>query len=491
MDRGSNSIESVVNTVVFTLFPTIIEALVVTAIFFKLGTPWIAITTLATVIAPITSCPVRSSSLIYSYLPNHSLSSPDSRSAVDILINYETVKMFGMEQEEASTYAALQKAYQDIYIWFRLTRNAISLGQDAIKSIGLGSAMVLAAIGAAHGNLTPGDFVLINAYAAQLFGPLFSLGSTYRTLTQAATDLEKCVNLLTEPITVQDDANAKPFEVEEEALVEKRVGDVRFENVSFKYHGTERGSSGGLRNISFHVAPGRMVAFVGASGAGKSTIIRLLLRFYDVDSGSVFIDGENVRNYSQESLRKQIGVVAQDTILFNRSLRFNISYGKPDACDAEIYDAARSAALGDFVDSLPLKLDTIVGERGVRLSGGERQRVGCARCLIKAPAIVLLDEASSSLDTQTEREMQANLREVCKNRTTIVIAHRLSTIMMADEIIVLGTDGAEEGLGTVVERGSHAELIRQKGSYAEMWDLQTSFDNGELSEASEVKDSKK
>lgn len=207
-----------------------------------------------------------------------------------------------------------------------------------------------------------------------------------------------------------------------------------------------------------------------------STIVRLLLRFYDVDSGSVYIDGIDVRKYTQRSLRKEIGVVAQDTVLFNKSLRYNISYGKQDATDAEIYHAARSAALGEFIESLPEKLDTVVGERGVRLSGGERQRVGSARCIIKTPGIVLLDEASSALDTHTEREIQANLREVCKNRTTIVVAHRLSTIMMADEILVLGKDEQDETMGTIIERGTHFDLMKKGGIYAEMWNVQTTVE---------------
>lgn len=396
-----------------------------------------------------------------------------SSKSVDTLINYETVKMFGMENEEVAEYDRLQDDYQGKYIKLRLTLNSLNFGQDSIRTIGLGIAVIFAAVNAASGALSPGDFVLVNSYVMQLFQPLFFLGSTYRLVTQASTDLEKCYNLFNEKISVQDSESAQPLQMSEDDVVAGRIGEVSFTNVFFKYHGNERGGTGGLKDVSFRVPPGKMVAIVGASGAGKSTLMRLLLRFYDVDSGCVSIDDVDIRSLTQTSLRKRIGVVAQDTVLFNSTLRDNISYGKPGASDAEIMSAARSSAMGPFIESLPLGLDTMVGERGVRLSGGERQRVGCARCIIKKPSIVLLDEATASLDTHTEREMQSNLREVCKNRTTLVVAHRLSTIMMADEIIVLAKD-FDDTTGAIVERGTHEELLASDKIYAEMWKVQTS-----------------
>lgn len=297
---------------------------------------------------------------------------------------------------------------------------------------------------------------------------------------------------------MKDAPDAIELELSDEDVATGHAGGVIFDDVFFRYQSNERGQNGGLSHIGFRVDPGKTVAVVGASGAGKSTIMRLLLRMYDVNAGSIKIStgdntSEDIRRFSQRSLRKRIGVVAQDTVLFNSSLRDNIAYGKPGATDAEVWAAARSAALGPFVESLPQGLDTVVGERGVRLSGGERQRVGCARCIIKNPAIVLLDEATSNLDSATEREIQSNLREVCRNRTSLVVAHRLSTIMMADEIIVLGKSSEGEGEfqadtisdveeedknkvqpdSYVMERGTHAELIERNGEYARMWKIQT------------------
>lgn len=310
---------------------------------------------------------------------------------------------------------------------------------------------------------------------------------------------------------MKDAPDAIELELSDEDVAAGCAGGVIFDDVSFHYQNNERCQSGGLSQIGFRVDPGKTVALVGASGAGKSTIMRLLLRMYDVNAGSIKIStgdntSEDVRRFSQRSLRKRIGVVAQDTVLFNSSLRDNISYGKPEATDAEIWAAARSAALGPFVESLPQGLDTIVGERGVRLSGGERQRVGCARCIIKNPAIVLLDEATSNLDSATEREIQSNLREVCRNRTSLVVAHRLSTIMMADEIIVLGKDNEAEveaevdtisdekdadktkiqANSYVIERGTHEELIEKDGEYARMWKIQTEASKKEENDMEEM-----
>lgn len=481
MDRGTSSIDLVATTLLFTLGPTLLEVLLVTAIFFRLGTPLIAITIFVTVVLYFAFTLYFTAYRIQIRRDLIDSDNAVSEKAVDTLFNYETVKMFGMELNEVTSYRSLQDEYRLKYLRFRLTFSALNFGQNVIQLSGLGIAMLLATLSVANGQLTPGDFVLINTYVAQLFQPLFFLGSSYRTLTQAATDLEKCVALFHEPLTVTDAEDAKDLVLPNEDVLAGRVGRVGFDNVSFTYSGSERGVAGGLRNISFNVPPGKMLALVGASGVGKSTIMRLLLRFYDVDSGSVEIDGVDVRQMTQSSLRKRVGVVAQDTVLFNNSLRQNIGYGKPGASDVEIMHAARTAALGSFIEPLPEGLDTMVGERGVRLSGGERQRVGCARCIIKNPAIVLLDEATSALDTLTERDVQANLREVCRNRTTIAVAHRLSTIMMADEIVVLGKKDGDDAVGEIVERGSHHELLELNGVYAEMWTAQTMAAEKELS----------
>lgn len=399
-------------------------------------------------------------------------------------MNYETVKMFGMEKEEVREFSRLTKEYQIKSVNFSASLQLLNFGQMAIQTIGLGIAVVLAAVSAAKGDLSVGDFVLVNSYVGQLFQPLFFLGGIYRQLTSAAADLEKCVRLMTSEITVKDADDATQFACAEEDILEGRVGQVTFDNVTFKYQNNERGEGSGLKNISFTVPPGKMIAFVGASGAGKSTLMRLLLRFYDVNSGDVLIDDTNVKTLTQESLRKNVGVVAQDTVLFNTTLRNNIAYGKQSASDAEILHAAKSASLGPFIEALPEGLDTLVGERGIRLSGGERQRVGVARCVIKNPAIVVLDEASSQLDTKTERKMQKNLREVCKNRTTLMVAHRLSTVMMADEILVLVK--SDDGVGTIAERGSHGELLEMGGIYADMWGKQTTIESEELNGAADT-----
>eukprot|EP00178_Gracilaria_changii_P005414 TRINITY_DN188_c0_g1_i1.p3 TRINITY_DN188_c0_g1~~TRINITY_DN188_c0_g1_i1.p3 ORF type:complete len:425 (+),score=60.58 TRINITY_DN188_c0_g1_i1:1704-2978(+) len=414
--------------------------------------------------------------------------------------------MFGMEHEETTAYRGFAEEYRAKTIFSRASLSILNFGQNFIQRTGLLGSMVLAARAVAFGGLTPGDFVLINTYVGQIFQPLFFLGSSYRIISQAATDLEKSIDLLQQDITVKDRPDAVPLSMSEEDIVAGRKGEVKFDNVSFRYKGEERGTNGGLRNISFTVPPGKMIALVGSSGAGKSTVMRLLLRFYDVDEGRILVDGEDIRSLTQKSLRQNIGVVAQDTVLFNKTLRYNISYGKPNATDAETLEAARNSALAPFINSLPLGLDTTVGERGVRLSGGERQRVGCARCVIKSPAIVLLDEATSALDTHTERELQANFKEVCRNRTTLMVAHRLSTVMMADEILVMGKEESEnenklnngdfefdteEGsekskksvsYGIIIERGTHNELLQKGGVYADMWKSQISAEKKSVEE---------
>lgn len=479
MELAAYASSSITSTVFFSLGPTVMETIIVSTIFFKLGTPFIALTIFLTVALYF----------IYSYfetkLQNKKereyflMQSAMYQRSLDTLINFETVKMFGMESREVAAFRALCEEHQSKKQSKTIFHRLLSSGQTAISTIGRGIAMVLAAQAVSDGLVTPGDFILINTYVSQMLQPLLRLGRSYASLSHQFTSLERGVALLKEPITVCDAPNAKDLVLPNDDVVAGRVGHIRFENVNFSY--LQGNSSGGLSNVSFHVPPGKMLALVGASGIGKSTVMRLLLRFYDVDSGSVSIDGVDVRRFTQNSLRTRIGVVAQDTVLFNDTLRKNIGYGKPDASEEEIMKAAQSAALGPFIESLPEGLDTVVGERGVRLSGGERQRVGCARCMIKNPAIVLLDEATSALDTLTERDVQENLRDVCRNRTTIAVAHRLSTIMMADEIIVIGSKEGEDAVGHIIERGSHEELLEMNGSYAEMWSVQTAAAKKEMS----------
>ncbi|CAN8063967.1 unnamed protein product [Agarophyton chilense] len=504
MNRGTNSIETLFSTLLTTLLPVVFEVAVVSSIFLHLGTPMIALIILITVIAYFVYTIVVTKWRVHIRRDLIDIDNQLFQKAADTLLNYETVKMFGMEYEEATAYKDLAEEYREKRIFSRATLRVLNFGQSFIQRGGLMGCMFLAARAVAHGGLTPGDFVLINTYVSQIFQPLFFLGTSYRIISQAATDLEKSIDLMHQEVTVKDREDAIPLNMSEKDILAGQAGEVKFENVFFDYKGDERGTNGGLRNISFRVPPGKMVALVGSSGAGKSTIMRLLLRFYDVDSGKILIDGKDIRSFTQRSLRQNVGVVAQDTILFNKSLRYNISYGKQGASDAEVLEAAKSAALGPFIESLPLGLDTVVGERGVRLSGGERQRVGSARCVIKSPAVILLDEATSALDTFTERELQANLKEVCRNRTTIVVAHRLSTVMMADEIIVLGKDQSEcrsdnsedigfdpdkgfetkkpISFGIIIERGSHKELLQRGGEYAKMWESQISLDKKNVEE---------
>jgi ATP-binding cassette subfamily B protein len=344
--------------------------------------------------------------------------------------------------------------YERAYVRSEVTLNALNLGQQAIVATGLTALMLLAAYRVAHGQMTVGDFVLVNAYLLQLFQPLNFLGFAYREIKQGLVDMEAMFRLLREEREVPDRPGARPLSV--------AAGEVRFDGVRFGY----RPDREILKGVSFAVPPGRTLAIVGPTGAGKSTISRLLFRFYDVTDGAVRVDGQDVRDVTQDSLRAAIGVVPQDTVLFNDTIRYNIAYGRPGATQEEIENAARLAQVHDFVLRLPDGYDTRVGERGLKLSGGEKQRVAIARTLLKDPRILILDEATSALDTHTEQEIQSALRDAARGRTTLVIAHRLSTVVDADEIIVLQE-------GRIAERGSHAQLIAEDGLYAEMWQRQS------------------
>ena len=369
------------------------------------------------------------------------------------LLNYETVKYFSAEEREAMRYDRAMARYEDASVRAYTSLAVLNAGQAVIFTVGLAAVMVMCAFEIRAGSKTVGDFVLINAMMIQLYQPLNFMGMVYREIKQAVTDIEIMFSILGREPEIKDAPNAPPLKV--------TAGTIRFENVSFAYEPTRRI----LKGISFEVPAGKTVAVVGPSGAGKSTISRLLFRFYDLSGGRISIDGQDIAKVSQKSLREAIGMVPQDTVLFNDTIRYNIRYGRWEATDAEVEEAAKLAQIDPLIRIAPKGYDTEVGERGLKLSGGEKQRVAIARTILKGPPILVLDEATSALDSHTEKEIQDALERVSRNRTTLVIAHRLSTIVGADEIIVLDQ-------GEVVERGTHYALLAANGLYASMWNRQ-------------------
>jgi ABC-type transport system involved in Fe-S cluster assembly fused permease/ATPase subunit len=377
-----------------------------------------------------------------------------NQKAIDSLLNFETVKYFNAEQREADRYDGAMRQYETAAVKTGLSLSFLNVGQAFLITSGLVIVMAMSALGVQSGTLTVGDFVMVNAYMIQITMPLNFLGTVYREIRQALVDMGEMFGLLGQPAEVTDAPDARALDV--------RGGDIVFENVRFRYE-EEREI---LKGISVHVAPGERVALVGTSGSGKSTIGRLLFRFYDIQEGAIRIDGQDIRQVTQGSLHQAIGVVPQDTVLFNDTILYNIAYGRADASREEIEAAAKAAKIHDFVQRLPQGYDTVVGERGLKLSGGEKQRVGIARTLLKNPPILILDEATSALDTQTERSIQESLRDMGQGRSVITIAHRLSTIADADQIIVLED-------GRIVEQGRHEELLARRGRYAQMWERQS------------------
>jgi len=373
--------------------------------------------------------------------------------AIDSLLNYETVKYFGAEPHETRRYDRAMARYQEASVKSYTSLAVLNAGQAAVFTVGLTVVMAMCAYGIAHGTNTVGDFVMINAMMIQLYQPLNFMGMLYREIKQAVIDIETMFGILKRDPEIKDRPGAAALRI--------RAGTIRFEDVRFSYE-PERPI---LKGLSFEVPAGRTVAVVGPSGAGKSTISRLIFRFYEVTGGRILIDGQDVRDVTQASLRDVIGMVPQDTVLFNDTVRYNIRYGRWGASDQEVEEAARLAQIDGFIRLMPKGYDTEVGERGLKLSGGEKQRVAIARTILKAPPILLLDEATSALDSHTEREIQDALDRVSANRTTLVIAHRLSTIVGADEIIVLDQ-------GVIVERGTHHQLLVKGGLYASMWNRQ-------------------
>jgi ABC-type transport system involved in Fe-S cluster assembly fused permease/ATPase subunit len=450
IERGAKGIEFLLFFVLFNVLPTLIEIALVCGILWALYDWRFALATAVTIGGYVWyTLAVTEWRTKYRRQMNESDQSANTK-AVDSLLNFETVKYFNNEEHEARRYDVALQSYEQAAVKSRTTLATLNVGQAFIIAVGVTVMMTMAAYGVAGGTMTVGDFVLVNAYLIQLYLPLNFLGTVYREIRQSLIDMEAMFALLRVDVDVEDKPGAPPLQV--------KSGEVAFDNVVFGYDARRPI----LKGISFRVPAGRTLAIVGPSGAGKSTISRLLFRFYDVTSGRILIDGQDIRDVQQQSLRSSIGIVPQDTVLFNDTVEYNIAYGKPGASHAEIEQAAWMAQISGFVEKLPDGYQTRVGERGLKLSGGEKQRVAIARTILKSPPILLFDEATSALDTQTEREIQSNLKELSRNRTTLVIAHRLSTIVDADEIIVLSD-------GRIAERGRHGELLQQDGIYAAMW----------------------
>ncbi len=457
ISRGINGVDSVLRFALFNTFPTALEiALVCGVIGYSFGHLYVWVVAV-TVIAYVGFTYWATERRINIRRDMNDADNDAGTKAIDSLLNFETVKYFGNEKHEADRYDGAMARYEIAAVRTWVSLAVLNAGQAIIYSIGLTIVMVMAAREILSGTLTIGDFVMVNALMIQLYMPLNFIGSSYREIKQGLIDVEGMFSILRENTAIADRPGARAFV--------PAKGEIAFDNVHFAYD-EERPI---LRGVSFQVPAGKTVAIVGPSGAGKSTISRLIFRFYDVTSGTVSIDGQDIRTVTQESLRRALGMVPQDTVLFNDTIRYNIAYGRPGASEQDIVEAARLAQIHDFVMSLPLGYETVVGERGLKLSGGEKQRVSIARTILKGPPILVLDEATSALDTFTEQEIQSALKHVSRDRTTVVIAHRLSTVVDADEIIVLDK-------GLIAERGTHAVLLRKKGLYAALWNRQREAD---------------
>jgi ATP-binding cassette subfamily B protein len=453
IERGTKGIDTLLSFAVFSIFPTLFQLILFSTIM-VLKLNWtIALVTIAMVATYVWfTFAVTRWRIQFRRDMNQSDQDANTK-AVDSLLNYETVKYFNNEAHETRRFDKSMEKYARASIQAQTSLSVLNTGQAVIMALGMGAVMILTAFGIRDGRFNVGDFVMANAILMQLYQPLNLLGTVYREITQALVDMDAMFRLLHRPQEITDKPGAPPLHV--------TGGEIRFDNVVFSYD-PERIV---LKGVSFTVPAGKTVAVVGPSGAGKSTISRILYRFYDIQSGTVTIDGQDIRDVTQASLREKIGIVPQDTVLFNDTVRYNIAYGRIGATESEIKDAARYAQIDPFIRELPLGYDSMVGERGLKLSGGEKQRVAIARTILKNPPILLLDEATSALDTGTEREIQGALQEVSKNRTSLVIAHRLSTVVDADEILVLDH-------GEIIERGRHSQLLALNGHYASMWNKQ-------------------
>lgn len=453
IERGTRSVSSLLNYMVFSIIPTLVEVLMVVGILLANYSIWFAAITLGAVVIYIGFTFLITEWRMKYRIAMNALDSTANTQAIDSLINYETVKYFGNEDHELRRFDHSLQQWEEAAVKSQTSLSALNVGQAAIIAIAVTAVMVLAARGVVSGALTLGDLVLVNAFLLQLFIPLNFLGIVYSQLKHSLEDLRRMFELLHREPEIVDRPNA--------ADLVPGDGDVRFDDVSFAYE-AERPI---LHNISFRVAPGKKIAVVGPSGAGKSTLARLLFRFYDVSSGRILVNRQDISQVSQSSLRASIGIVPQDTVLFNDSLYYNIAYANPNAGQDDVTRAARLANIHDFIVSLPRGYDTVVGERGLKLSGGEKQRVAIARAILKSPRILIFDEATSNLDSQSEQVILEALKTLAANHTTLVIAHRLSTIVDADTILVMEN-------GRIIEQGAHATLIEEQGHYARLWQLQ-------------------
>ena len=453
IERGVTGVDTIVRMAILNSIPTVVELVMICGLVaYYFG--WIYVVVVFLTVAFYVTFTFWASERRISIRRDMNESDTEAHSkAVDSLLNYETVKYFGNEELEARRFDSSMARYEKAAIRTYTSLGALNSGQAIIFTLGTVVCMLLAARDVTSGALTIGGFVMINAILMQLYVPLNFMGMVYREIKQGLIDIETMFALLHETPEIVDRPGAKPLRA--------KRGEIKFDNVSFAYD-PERPI---LKDVSFEVPAGKMVAIVGPSGAGKSTISRILFRFYELSSGRVTIDGQNIRDVTQASLRAAIGMVPQDTVLFNDTIEYNIRYGRPEASDSKVREAARLAQIHAFILTLPQGYDALVGERGLKLSGGEKQRVAIARTILKAPPILLLDEATSALDSHTEKEIQDALERVSRNRSTLVIAHRLSTIVGADEIIVLDQ-------GEIVERGNHHQLLARGGLYASMWNRQ-------------------
>jgi ATP-binding cassette subfamily B protein len=453
IERGTRGISTLLSFMVFSVLPTLLEMALVTGFLIVKFDVWFGVITVAAIVLYVAL-----TFAISEWRTQHrrTMNEADSKAntrAIDSLLNYETVKYFGNEGYEARRYDENLQRYEKAVVKSETSLGFLNSVQAAVIALAVSLLMWRAAEGIVHGALTLGDLVMVNALLIQLYIPLNFLGVMYREIKQALTDMERMFKLLSENREVEDRPGAQPLEV--------RGAAIRFEHVDFSYDGVREI----LADVTFDIPAGRTVAVVGASGSGKSTLARLLFRFYDVGKGRITVDGQDIRELTQGSIRAAIGIVPQDTVLFNDTIYYNIAYGRPEATREEVEAAARVAHIADFIARLPAGWETTVGERGLKLSGGEKQRVSIARTLLKNPPILVFDEATSALDSKTEKSIQAELAEISRDRTTLVIAHRLSTIVDADEILVMDH-------GRIVERGAFRELLGANGRFAEMWRLQ-------------------
>ncbi len=459
IERGTRGIQTLVSFSLYSILPTIIEFALVLAYFAYYYDIWFAIITfVALVLYIVFTIKVTEWRTHYRRTMNEMDSRANQR-AIDSLLNFETVKYFGNEQFESKRYDENLKHYQSAAILSQKSLAILNLGQQAIIAVGLVLILWRATQGVVDGSMTLGDLVLVNTLMIQLYIPLNFLGVIYREMKQSITDMDRMFALLNADQEIKDKQNAHTLVINDFA----RGPEVRFENVYFLYNAKREI----LKDVSFIIPAGTITAVVGQSGAGKSTLARLLFRFYDIQAGAILLDGQNIQDVQQASLRKAIGIVPQDTVLFNDTIAYNIAYGSPGASPAEIQEAARAAQMNQFIEHLPEGYETSVGERGLKLSGGEKQRVAIARTLLKKPALLIFDEATSALDSRTERAFQEELFNLARNRTTLIIAHRLSTIVHADQILVMDH-------GKIIERGTHQQLLQANGRYTSMWQMQES-----------------